>query len=62
MWEREPDACRTALLSARDVKVHLRVHRRIVKAVDGVDLDVIPANASASWANPAQARARWGGR
>jgi len=30
------------LLSARDVKVHLRVHRRIVKAVDGVDLDVYP--------------------
>ena len=30
------------LLSARDVKVHLRVHGRIVKAVDGVDLDVHP--------------------
>ena len=30
------------LLSARDVKVHLRVHGRIVKAVDGVDLDVLP--------------------
>jgi len=30
------------LLSARDVKVHLRVHGRIVKAVDGVDLDVGP--------------------
>ncbi|TMJ23715.1 MAG: ABC transporter ATP-binding protein [Alphaproteobacteria bacterium] len=30
------------LLSARDVKVHLRVHGRIVKAVDGVDLDVEP--------------------
>ena len=29
------------LLSARDVKVHLRVHGRIVKAVDGVDLDVL---------------------
>jgi ABC-type dipeptide/oligopeptide/nickel transport system ATPase component len=28
------------LLSARDVRVHLRVHGRIVKAVDGVDLDV----------------------
>ncbi len=28
------------LLSARDVKVHLRVHGRVVKAVDGVDLDV----------------------
>jgi ABC-type dipeptide/oligopeptide/nickel transport system ATPase component len=32
----------TPLLSARDVKVHLRVHGRIVKAVDGVDLDVQP--------------------
>ncbi|MFO1158717.1 MAG: ABC transporter ATP-binding protein [Reyranellaceae bacterium] len=30
------------LLSARDVKVHLRVHGRIVKAVDGVDLEVGP--------------------
>jgi ABC-type dipeptide/oligopeptide/nickel transport system ATPase component len=30
------------LLSARGVKVHLRVHGRIVKAVDGVDLDVLP--------------------
>ncbi|MBL6618274.1 MAG: ABC transporter ATP-binding protein [Reyranella sp.] len=30
----------TPLLSARDVKVHLRVHGRVVKAVDGVDLDV----------------------
>ena len=30
------------LLSARNVKVHLRVHGRIVKAVDGVDLDVHP--------------------
>ena len=30
------------LLSARDVKVHLRVHGRVVKAVDGVDLDVHP--------------------
>jgi len=30
------------LLTARNVKVHLRVHRRIVKAVDGVDLDVLP--------------------
>jgi ABC-type dipeptide/oligopeptide/nickel transport system ATPase component len=30
------------LLSARNVKVHLRVHGRIVKAVDGVDLDVLP--------------------
>ncbi len=30
------------LLSARDVKVHLRVHGRIVRAVDGVDLDVYP--------------------
>jgi ABC-type dipeptide/oligopeptide/nickel transport system ATPase component len=30
------------LLSARQVKVHLRVHGRIVKAVDGVDLDVGP--------------------
>jgi ABC-type dipeptide/oligopeptide/nickel transport system ATPase component len=28
------------LLSARDVKVHLRVQGRVVKAVDGVDLDV----------------------
>jgi len=28
------------LLSARDVKVHLRVHGRVVKAVDGVDIDV----------------------
>jgi ABC-type dipeptide/oligopeptide/nickel transport system ATPase component len=28
------------LLSARDVKVHLRVHGRIVKAVDGVDIEV----------------------
>jgi peptide/nickel transport system ATP-binding protein len=33
---------RSPLLSARDVKVHLRVHGRIVKAVDGVDLDVHP--------------------
>jgi ABC-type dipeptide/oligopeptide/nickel transport system ATPase component len=33
---------RPPVLSARDVKVHLRVHRRIVKAVDGVDLDVYP--------------------
>jgi ABC-type dipeptide/oligopeptide/nickel transport system ATPase component len=32
----------TPLLSARDIKVHLRVHGRIVKAVDGVDLDVLP--------------------
>jgi ABC-type dipeptide/oligopeptide/nickel transport system ATPase component len=32
----------TPLLSARDVKVHLRVHGRIVKAVDGIDLDVEP--------------------
>jgi ABC-type dipeptide/oligopeptide/nickel transport system ATPase component len=31
---------RSPLLSARDVKVHLRVHGRVVKAVDGVDLDV----------------------
>jgi ABC-type dipeptide/oligopeptide/nickel transport system ATPase component len=31
-----------SLLSARDVKVYLRVHGRIVKAVDGVDLDVLP--------------------
>ena len=30
----------TPLLSARDVKVHLRAHGRVVKAVDGVDLDV----------------------
>jgi ABC-type dipeptide/oligopeptide/nickel transport system ATPase component len=30
------------LLSARDIKVLLRVHGRIVKAVDGVDLDVLP--------------------
>jgi len=30
------------LLHARDVKVHFRVHGRIVKAVDGVDLDVYP--------------------
>src|ERR1700759_1466447 len=30
------------LLSARDGKVHLRVHGRVVKAVDGVDLDVQP--------------------
>ena len=30
------------LLSARDVKVHLRVHGRVVKAVDGADLDVLP--------------------
>jgi peptide/nickel transport system ATP-binding protein len=30
----------TPLLSARDVKVHLRVHGRVVKAVDSVDLDV----------------------
>jgi ABC-type dipeptide/oligopeptide/nickel transport system ATPase component len=30
------------LLSARDVRVHLRAHGRIVKAVDGVDLDVGP--------------------
>jgi ABC-type nitrate/sulfonate/bicarbonate transport system ATPase subunit len=30
------------LLSARDVKVHLRVHGRVIKAVDGVDLDVHP--------------------
>ncbi|HET6222850.1 MAG TPA: ABC transporter ATP-binding protein [Dongiaceae bacterium] len=30
------------LLSARDVKVHLRVHGRVVKAVDGVDLEVHP--------------------
>ena len=30
----------TPLLIARDVKVHLRVHGRIVKAVDGVDLEV----------------------
>jgi peptide/nickel transport system ATP-binding protein len=30
------------LLQARDVKVHFRVHGRIVKAVDGVDLDVHP--------------------
>jgi ABC-type dipeptide/oligopeptide/nickel transport system ATPase component len=29
-------------LSARDVKVHLRVHGRVVKAVDGADLDVQP--------------------
>jgi ABC-type dipeptide/oligopeptide/nickel transport system ATPase component len=28
------------LLSARDVKVHLRVHGRVVKAVDGIDIDV----------------------
>jgi ABC-type dipeptide/oligopeptide/nickel transport system ATPase component len=28
------------LLSVRNVKVHLRVHGRIVKAVDGVDLDL----------------------
>ena len=28
------------LLSARDVKVHLRVHGRIVKAVDGVEIEV----------------------
>jgi ABC-type dipeptide/oligopeptide/nickel transport system ATPase component len=28
------------LLAARNVKVHLKVHGRIVKAVDGVDLDV----------------------
>jgi ABC-type dipeptide/oligopeptide/nickel transport system ATPase component len=32
----------TPLLSARDVKVHLRVHGRVVKAVDGVDLEVLP--------------------
>src|SRR5437879_11948718 len=32
----------SALLRARDVKVHLRVHDRIVRAVDGVDLDVHP--------------------
>jgi ABC-type dipeptide/oligopeptide/nickel transport system ATPase component len=31
---------RTPLLCARDVKVHLGVRGRIVKAVDGVDLDV----------------------
>jgi ABC-type dipeptide/oligopeptide/nickel transport system ATPase component len=37
----EPSAA-APLLSARDVKVHLRVHGRIVKAVDGVDLDVGP--------------------
>ena len=30
------------LLSARDVKVHLRVHGRVVKAVDGVDIEVHP--------------------
>jgi ABC-type dipeptide/oligopeptide/nickel transport system ATPase component len=30
------------LLSARDVRVHLRVHGRIVKAVDGVDIEVHP--------------------
>ena len=30
------------LLSTRDLKVHLRVHGRIVRAVDGVDLDVHP--------------------
>ncbi|MGH8430040.1 MAG: ATP-binding cassette domain-containing protein, partial [Solimonas sp.] len=33
-------ATTSALLRARDVKVHLRVHGRIVRAVDGVDLDV----------------------
>ena len=37
----EPPAA-VPLLSARDVKVHLRVRGRIVKAVDGVDLDVLP--------------------
>src|SRR5215475_1495201 len=37
----EPSAA-VPLLSARNVKVHLRVHGRIVKAVDGVDLDVAP--------------------
>jgi ABC-type dipeptide/oligopeptide/nickel transport system ATPase component len=37
-----PTSPRSALLSARDVKVHLRVHGRIVKAVDGADLDVQP--------------------
>ena len=37
-----PTAPGSPLLSARDVKVHLRVHGRIVKAVDGVDLEVFP--------------------
>ncbi len=37
----EPSAA-MPLLSARNVKVHLRVHGRVVKAVDGVDLDVLP--------------------
>jgi len=32
------------LLSARDVKVHLRVRGRVVKAVDGVDIDVHNGN------------------
>jgi len=36
------DKAQTPLLQARDVKVHLRVHGRVVKAVDGVDLDVFP--------------------
>ena len=37
-----PSPDRSSLLSARDVKVHLRVHGRVIKAVDGVDLDVHP--------------------
>ena len=53
---------RPPLLDVRDLKVHLRVGGHIVKAVDGVDLTVGPASASASWANRARARARWRGR
>ena len=34
------DTTETPLLQARNVKVHLRVHGRVVKAVDGVDLEV----------------------
>jgi ABC-type dipeptide/oligopeptide/nickel transport system ATPase component len=33
-------AAEAPLLTARNVKVHLRVHGRVVKAVDGVDIDV----------------------
>ena len=56
------------LISTKDLCVEFKIgggifNKKVLKAVDGISIDISPADrSSASWAKAVRARPRWAGR